>query len=278
MQQETPQIGGTSYALQEIATYLDKADISNTEEVVALVDVSPFRLWLLFKSVDTDKDGYVSKEELLHCLTNTEERHPRVALSQPVQQLRDMLLADESDEQEDGRIPFTQFCRLIRYLWLQQLLTEDLDDPSQKDYTFEYIDYSGSFYKQERVPGLCNEQSRRFFQVPRHSRAKMRWIHVPYGSASVISILRLSVKYRFHPTSVEDAIELEDQSPKVNAFEYSLLDLGDFSMDSLFRSQHGKPDENDKDSDETMGQDAGGAAESAASTTKNERKGQHCEG
>jgi Mg2+ and Co2+ transporter CorA len=153
------------------------------------------------------------------------------------------------DQQEHGLIPFSQFCRLIRYLWLQQLLSEDWNDQSQNDYAFDYIDYSGSYYKQGRVPGWVNEESRSFFSAPRHSSAKMRWIHVPNDPASVMIILRLSVKYRFHPTSIEDVIELEDQPPKVNAFEYSLLDLGRFSMDSLFCLQQPDKDEEKKTAD-----------------------------
>lgn len=235
--------------------HLDPPDISDTEEVAARFDVSPFRLWLLFQSVDVDRDGCVSKEELADCLITTEEMQASTQVLAPLQQLWDMLAeSSETDTEKkiQGVISYPQFCRLIRYLWLQQLLNSQLDGSSD-GWIFECIDYAGSYFDVKRVPGCTNDESRRFFTAPRHPQAKMRWINIPSGPASRITILRLGVKYRFHPTSVEDAIELEYQEPDIDSFENSLEDLGDFSMDSLMWLKHGmktNPDE-DKDGDGT---------------------------
>jgi len=80
----------------------------------------------------------------------------------------------------------------------------------------------------------------------------MRWIDVPSGTFVPgtdkyqhqqqidsqreyfrITMLRLAVKYRFHPTSIEDAMDLDLQEPKVNSFQHSLLDLGDFDCGTI---------------------------------------------
>ena len=244
---------GTRDLLQSIATHLEDTDFesSSAEQIAARFDVSPFRLWLLFKSVDTNNDGYVSKDELAECLVLTGISDKQsiddpyssqlIRTCEPLQQLWDMLVDSTKEEMAQQEITYPQFSRLIRYLWLQQLLEVDTAT-SSSDYSFHCIDYGGLYYENKNIPGCSsNTESRSFFNNPRHSQARMRWIDIPPagGRLSHLTILRLSVKYRFHPTSVEDAIDLELQAPDIDSFDYSLLDLGHFSMDSLQWLKHG---------------------------------------
>lgn len=236
--------------LQSIATHLDGTNFesSTADQVASRFDVSPFRLWLLFKAVDANNDGYVSKDELAECLVagNDEQSidfsssHHLLRTCEPLQQLWDMLADRTKEEMDQQEITYPQFSRLIRYLWLQELLEIDTGS-STSDYSFHCIDYGGSYFEHKHIPGCSsNTESRHFFTVPRHPQARMRWIDVPPdGKSAHLTVLRLAVKYRFHPTSVEDAIDLELQAPDIDSFGYSLQDLGHFSMDSLHWLKHG---------------------------------------
>ncbi|CAB9508950.1 transporter [Seminavis robusta] len=305
--------------LADIANSLEiPQNLDDTEQAVARFDVSPFRLWLLFQSVDENQDGYIMKQELVHALAsasttnkNGENVAPAKAapLSQqseqtegeegleeimPLQDIRaldelfDRVIckddhpsysASETTIDDDGEtqeynncipvqsvgISFPQFCRIIRYLWLQQLMIPELDSDDADDngngYAFEYIDYAPGYHRHKQVSGSVSEkQTRDFFIAPRHGLARMRWIDVPSGTfvgfaapattqtadnprrsqkeSFRITMLRLAVKYRFHPTSIEDAIDLENQEPKVNSFEHSLLDLGKFNCGTLSWLRH----------------------------------------
>lgn len=312
--------------LADIATHLETPDnLDDAEAAAARFDTSPYRLWLLFQTVDENRDGSISKSELAHALssasfpagqdqnitsmgspnkenlheehqefmdeTEEEEEQDDEVDSDDRLQLEDIQALDElwdrvaqtqdsgsdakvsSDDEEKTQehrnypsqqpkekvLSFPQFCRIIRYMWLQQLLNPSLDNPNDPEshYKFECVDYASGYYRHKTVPGnVSQKKCQNFFTAPRHGNAKMRWIDVPSGSfvpdANVrgrnshpyqyesyrITILRLAVKYRFHPTSIEDAIDLEEQEPKVNSFEHSLLDLGDYSCGTISWLRH----------------------------------------
>ena len=335
--------------LADLASNLEiPENLNDAEAAAARFDVSPYRLWLLFQSVDENRDGYITKQELAHALTSAsstnhnnqsqnigaihivdkktpsgvsivdkkeeikdkrqvddgqgeDENHihdddddsssgvetmplqdikaldelfDRVVcndqdggVAQPLSKLgnseRSIDDDDQTEEQNNQCLPssnnvgisFPQFCRIMRYLWLQQLLNTHLDNlrDTENEYSFECVDYSSGYYRQKKITGNVSEKrTRDFFTAPRHGHARMRWIDVPSGTFSKsslkkkfdslqrnqkdsfrITILRLAVKYRFHPTSIEDAIDLEYQEPKVNSFEHSLLDLGNFHCGTI---------------------------------------------
>ena len=398
-----------THLLADIASHLDVSIpvrdmiMNDPEAVAAQFDVSPFRLWLLFRSVDDNQDGFISKQELVRALSSTtttnttgadesdnppsprteqmellgnmtEEEDDDDESMEDVLPLQDMQALDElfdrivcsaekhngeldvgthngdgscsaadkrdgdkNDNENDDRdssendqkttqrrnvvppsstnslpeanqfpphqhdqqhqqpaadavgISFPQFCRVIRYLWLQQLLNPKLDDettsnngksgkndPQQRlppspdpsssndnGYQFECVDYASGYYRHKTIFGHAgnHKRTRDFFTAPRHGRARMRWIDVPSGTfvqlaqlqqqqysshqptldqkySFRMTILRLAVKYRFHPTSVEDAMDLEYQEPKVNSFEHALLDLGNFNCGTISWLRH----------------------------------------
>jgi Mg2+ and Co2+ transporter CorA len=304
--------------LQSIASGLEIPDnLDDAEAAAARFDCSPFRLWLLFQTVDENRDGYISKAELVHALSSacsTQKESEGITLQLPTrayfheerqeyvekEENKDPYETDDDEEEEGGfdevlpledvraldelwdrvvagkeeekigenqpqsadlpeGISFPQFCRIIRYLWLQQLLNPELDnrnDP-QHHYEFECVDYASGYYRHKSIAGNAAEKkSRNFFTAPRHGHARMRWIDVPSGKpvpeamktgayrdnyqqeSFRITILRLAVKYRFHPTSIEDAIDLEYQEPKVNSFEHSLRDLGNYNCGTISWLRH----------------------------------------
>jgi hypothetical protein len=319
--------------------------IHDAESAAARFDVSPFRLWLLFQSVDNNHDGYIDKEELLHALASASNQDDAVdsvvpdtiTTSSPLHKTH-LLKSKEGEENEEGTeeeddddeedleesllladikaleelfeevvkagpadaesssqspieppdsdneektdpqgnvtgtqpprgITFPQFCRIVRYLWLQQLLNPELEnkkDPNQH-YKFECIDYASGYYRHRTLLGNSTDsKSRNFFTAPRHGHARMRWVDVPSGTFARpshgggtprpqhyqedsvrITILRLAVKYRFHPTSIEDAMDILYQEPKVNVFEHSLIDLGSYNCGTISWLRHaGHPDQN----------------------------------
>eukprot|EP00977_Amphora_coffeiformis_P017667 scaffold5860_cov223-Amphora_coffeaeformis.AAC.6 len=369
---------GTSL-LGEIAAHLEfpSRDLlaRDAEALAAQFDTSPFRLWLLFRSVDADHDGCITKSELVRALSSTAQSasapsniSPTSGLPkdeekvntlhdsddreeddsdesdyvlplediQALDELFDLVVATEHYEQEGGEekeekrdndttkqdqqdneddktvshrnfsppdtsfpsqstgpsigITFPQFCRIMRYLWLQQLLQSYDDPPSEAQnkqdtpptagstvgalitspstktdveeddngYAFECVDYASGYYRSRRIAGNVRlKRTRDFFLAPRHGHARMRWIDVPSGTfvpgrldnnkdhhldsqreSFRITILRLAVKYRFHPTSIEDAMDLDLQEPKVNSFEHSLLDLGKFKCGTISWLRH----------------------------------------
>ena len=278
--------GGTNL-LADVARRLETPDsLDDAEAAAAQFDVSPFRLWLLFRSVDHDDDGCITKDELAKALTsasafhqsakdapavrpnaagndddvnddkddaddvNLEEHRMSVQHIAALDELFDRVIGQDfdskqsSDATEEAQndagdphsagISFPQFCRIMRYLWLQQLLYVADDNPDQ--YAFECLDYSSGYYRQTKVMGnVAAKRTRDFFIAPRHGLARMRWIDVPVRrhALSRLTILRLAVKYRFHPTSIEDAIDLDEQEPKVNSFEHALLDVGIFNCGTV---------------------------------------------
>lgn len=287
--------------LVKIASHLETpADLDDAEAAAARFDVSPFRLWLLFQSVDENQDGSISKQELIHALTSASSTAQSVRGGTwgdtPNNELQDSVLSEEEDDddsedlerialqdiqalnelydrvvcseqehalrsqasfgddgkeddetaEQQNRIParaagisFPQFSRIMRYVWLQQLLNTELDNPSDPNnhYAFECVDYSSGYYRHKKITGNISEKrTKDFFMAPRHGRARMRWVDVPSGTfvpgavksfdpnnqirqseSFRITILRLAIKYRFHPTSIEDAIDLDFQEPKVNS-------------------------------------------------------------
>ena len=433
---------GTSL-LGRIAAHLDfpSRDLlaRDAEALAAQFDTSPFRLWLLFRSVDTNHDGYITKNELIKALSSTaqsaaaspslscvgpssrasaagvpkeeikmndddsdgededdddsDESDPVLPLEdiQALDELFDLVVTAEQydnnndkekeheyDEEKEKRgtnlrqdrnqstnddertighrnfpspdisvpfssqsaqscapgITFPQFCRIMRYLWLQQLLQPDINNDNsiidgaqsqgiQKEesrlvreqgthiatssdidsmiqptnnhnhnnnnnnnkgnktgdngYAFECVDYASGYYRHRRIAGnVKHKRTRNFYLAPRHGNARMRWIDVPSGTyvpnqninnnnnntdqyqqrplwksqreSFRITILRLAVKYRFHPTSIEDAMDLDLQEPKVNSFEHSLLDLGKFKCGTISWLQHAGEHHHDRSS------------------------------
>ena len=297
--------------LADLASNLETPDnLDDAEAAAARFDVSPFRMWLLFQSVDENHDGFITKKELAHALNSasstnysgrtTLTQDPATAINEKGEKTSDgspedtksndtddngddddslvnsetMPLQDieafdelfdrivhkaselESQSTKDGEdetyvhrdlraisssvgVSFPQFCRIMRYLWLQQLLNTELDNShdTENEYCFECVDYSSGYYRHKKITGNISQQrTRDFFTAPRHGHARMRWVDVPSGTFATgslrafdsskrnqkdsfrITILRLAVKYRFHPTSIEDAIDLEFQEPKVNSF------------------------------------------------------------
>jgi CorA-like Mg2+ transporter protein len=334
-----PDYGGlaqsVSSLLADIAARMAMpSNLCDTEATAARFDVSPFRLWLLFQSVDDNQSGFITKKELCDALMSaslmkmnrnskakltklsmvrtdktaeelmaqhTDEDHGEqepedfIPLQdiQALNELFDRVVSQDSqraterasssdydnsgkknDEEESGDgdkteqhdncntedsvgISFPQFCRMVRFLWLQQLLHPGLDsgaDP-QNEFTFDCLDYSTGYFRHEQISSnVSNKRARDFFTAPRHGLARVRWIDVPSGTFSpeavlqrpysirnrnnqkdsfCLTMLRLAVKYRFHPTSIEGAIHLEYQKPKVNSFEHSLLDLGMYNCGTL---------------------------------------------
>lgn len=208
-------ISGTNL-LAECATHLQTPDcLHDTEAAAARFDVTPYRLWLLFQTVDENHDGIISKKELVHALSSASNANKQsehiTSLDPPAKKQcheehqEFMYETDEEDEQEDDvdtkeRLPlediraldelwdrvlarrdnspsssdqdpdeekteahrnypdtsaerrgitFPQFCRIMRHMWLQQLLSSELDNPDDPDshYRFECVDYASGNWK-----------------------------------------------------------------------------------------------------------------------------------
>jgi len=165
-----------------------------------LFDLTPDRLKEVYEHIDRDSDGRIKKEELREGLHRCELHGLDGALEKVFSFV----------SREAGSLQLDEFASVLTRLKLAQLLSTPKFRFQAGAELLTILDYNSHRVEERKLPNL-----RDFFFGHRQQDFPMRWVHLRKFDLTLL--LALTVKYQFHPLSVEDVV---DQAPtKIDHFE-----------------------------------------------------------
>lgn len=189
-------------------TQSDREPSMSVADLMDAYDLTRRRLTALFRKMDEDNGGSISKEEF---------REGLAALGLIVDSDQDYEdIFSRIDTSGDGDIELDEFFESMRYIRLAMLLRQKTNPDIADHSRMLIIDWNERETCLRQPLKDPNGQSA-FFFGERDDKVTVRWAMLHDPSANLV--LKLSCKYRIHPVAIEDLFKLAEATPLYKQYE-----------------------------------------------------------